>query len=83
MSPVPVDGDGLQAVRMLDTVNVDVILMDIRMPGIDGVEATRRIRLARSGSEIRVVVLKTGPPGMNVGRFRDPRVLCARVVGRG
>ena len=26
---------------------------------------------------------KTGPPGVNVGRFRDPRVLCARVVGRG
>ena len=24
-----------------------------------------------------------GPPGMNVGRFRDPRVLCVRVAGRG
>ncbi len=49
--------DGEQAVALVSRTPVDVVLMDIRMPRMDGVEATRRI-LAAPGAP-RVVVLTT------------------------
>ena len=36
-------GDGVQAVRLLSSYDVDVVLMDVRMPGLDGIAATAAI----------------------------------------
>jgi len=59
-------GDGLAVLRQLDDAQPDVVLMDLRMPGIDGVEATRRIRLTRPAEQLRILVLTTFDQDVNV-----------------
>jgi DNA-binding NarL/FixJ family response regulator len=50
-------GDGIEAVEMGRRLTPDVILMDIRMPRLDGLEATRRVLATTSG--VRVLILTT------------------------
>ena len=57
MEVVGTAATGLEAVELAVQLGPDIVLMDLRMPGIDGDEATARILAARSG--IRVVVLTT------------------------
>jgi DNA-binding NarL/FixJ family response regulator len=47
--------DGAEAVRLARELSPDVIVMDVRMPGMDGIEATRRL----AGSGPRVLILTT------------------------
>lgn len=49
--------DGDQALRLVDELAPDLVLMDVKIPGIDGLEATRRMVARDAGA--RVVVLST------------------------
>jgi DNA-binding NarL/FixJ family response regulator len=52
-------GDGEQAVRLARELAPDVVLMDIRMPGTDGLAATRQIAADEQLANVRVVILTT------------------------
>jgi DNA-binding NarL/FixJ family response regulator len=51
--------DGAAAVRVVRETRADVVLMDIRMPGLDGIEATRRITSDDDLAGVRVIILTT------------------------
>ncbi len=88
-------GDGAEAVAAALRLDPDVVLMDVRMPRMDGIEATRR--LSASGSAARVLILTTfdvdehvfaaleaGASGFLLKDVdADGRVNAVRVVARG
>jgi DNA-binding NarL/FixJ family response regulator len=52
-------GDGDEAVRIAAELLPDIVLMDIRMPGVDGLAATRRIATDAAMHAVRIVILTT------------------------
>ena len=50
-------GDGAEAVKLAGTLKPDVVLMDLKMPHLDGIEATRQIAASQSG--VKVLLLTT------------------------
>jgi DNA-binding NarL/FixJ family response regulator len=51
--------DGADAVRQVARTRPDVVLMDIRMPGTDGLEATRQIVADGTLTDVRIIILTT------------------------
>lgn len=58
--------DGDLAVRRAYDERADIVLMDIRMPGTDGIEATRRIRADENMVGVRIIILTTFETDDNV-----------------
>jgi DNA-binding NarL/FixJ family response regulator len=87
--------DGGEAIALVERHQPDVVLMDVRMPNLDGIEATRRI--VASGSEARIIILTThdideyvfaalraGASGFLLKDVRPPELVEGiRVVARG
>lgn len=61
MSVVGVAGDGDEAIRLVEAVRPDVCLMDIQMPGRDGIEATLGIRAASPRTRVLIVTTFARP----------------------
>ncbi|MFI0235410.1 response regulator [Streptomyces sp. NPDC016845] len=88
-------GDGAEAVELAARLRPDVVVMDIRMPGTDGIEATRQIMAADTGSRVLVLTtfdedayvygaLRAGAGGFVVKDMRLEDILAAiRVVAAG
>ncbi len=87
--------DGAEAIALVKEHDPDVVLMDVRMPNVDGIEATRQI--VASGSAARIIILTThdvdeyvfaalraGASGFLLKDVRPPELTEAiRVVARG
>ncbi|MFJ2788576.1 MULTISPECIES: response regulator [unclassified Streptomyces] len=95
MEPVGEAADGETAVRLARELRPDVVLMDVRMPGTDGIEATRRTVRETPGTRVLVLTtfdldayafeaLRAGASGFLLKNTRPEELLTAiRDVARG
>ncbi|MET9296612.1 response regulator transcription factor [Streptomyces sp. NPDC003077] len=88
MAPVGEAADGAQAVRLARKLRPDVVLMDVRMPGTDGIEATRQVIQASPRSRVLILTtfdldeyafagLKAGASGFLLKNTRPEELLTA------
>jgi two-component system, NarL family, response regulator NreC len=87
--------DGSQAIELAEMLQPDVVLMDIAMPGVDGLQATRQIKTQRPGIQVLVLtmhrsdeyffeMLKAGASGYILkGADTNDLINAVRVVSRG
>ncbi|MBI5519469.1 MAG: response regulator [Desulfovibrio sp.] len=71
--PVTSAGSGAEALKLLDQQDFDVVILDVRMPGMDGLEVLRQIRAKRPLTEVIMLTghasLDAGMQGMNLGAY--------------
>jgi CheY-like chemotaxis protein len=67
---VTIAGTGLEAIERAAAGGFDVILMDVQMPGMDGLQATVAIREAEAGSGVHVPILAMTAHAMSGDRDR-------------
>ena len=91
VSVVSTSTDGATAVRNADSEHPDVVLMDVAMPGIDGIETTRRLRALRNPPHVLILTslnpsntversVEAGAEGF-VSKTDAPEDIIHRIVG--
>ncbi len=65
--------NGVDALKVLETTPVDVVVLDVRMPGMDGIETLRRIKALTPATEVILLTghanMEVALEGMNLGAF--------------
>lgn len=71
--PITTAGSGAEAVKLVEKQDFDVVVLDVRMPGMDGLEVLRHIRAKRPLTEVIMLTghasLDAGMQGMNLGAY--------------
>ena len=71
--PIETAGSGAEALKLVDEQDFDVVILDVRMPGMGGMEVLRQIRAKRPLTEVIMLTghasLDAGMQGMSLGAY--------------